>query len=218
MSISLPTLPYAMNELEPYMSRATLTAHFTHHHAQYVEKTNALTEGTSLASASLEQIVLASVKNTRKSLFNAAAQAWNHSFLWPSMRANGGGEPRGAIAKLIERDFGSSRAFRDQFALAATDQFGSGWAWLVLDSNALRIVATPDAATPLTTAQIPLLTLDIWEHAYYLDYQYRRSEYIAAFLDHLVNWDFAARNLQSALDLAHPKPPHHESIASASRG
>lgn len=195
MSLSLPSLPYALDALEPYISRRTLAAHHGRHHAAYVEKTRRLVQRTPLESASLEQIVRASAQQSDQSLFNAAAQAWNHAFLWKSMRPGGGGEAHGQVAQLIEEAFGSQRAFGQEFVTVAGDQFGSGWAWLVLDGDRLRITATSNAATPLTMAQKPLLAIDVWEHAYYLDYQHRRLDYIAAFLSQLVDWEFANHNL-----------------------
>jgi Fe-Mn family superoxide dismutase len=194
MSITLPPLPYALGALEPHISRRTLSVHHGHHHAAYVTKTRSLIQRTSLESASLEDIVRSSAEHD-KTLFNASAQAWNHEFYWRSMRPGGGGEARGAIAQMIEDSFGSQRAFSQQFVTVAGDQFGSGWAWLVLEDGRLRITATPNAQTPLITTQVPLLTIDVWEHAYYLDYEYRRLDYIAAFLGHLVNWEFANENL-----------------------
>lgn len=195
MSLSLPSLPYALDALEPYISRRTLSAHHGRHHAAYVEKTRRLVQRTPLESAPLEQIVRASSQQRDQSLFNAAAQAWNHAFLWKSMRPGGGGEAHGRVAQLIEQSFGGQRAFGQEFVTAAGDQFGSGWAWLVLDGDRLRIMATSNAETPLTTALKPLLAIDVWEHAYYLDYQHRRLDYIAAFLSQLVDWDFANHNL-----------------------
>lgn len=194
MSLTLPPLPYALDALEPDISRRTLAAHHGNHHAAYVEKTRVLTQRTPLESAPLEEIVRASAPQGG-SLFNAAAQAWNHAFYWNSLRPSGGGEAYGPIAERIEESFGNQRAFRQQFVTAAGDQFGSGWVWLVLDAGRLRIMATSNADTPLVTSVVPLLTLDVWEHAYYLDYQHRRLDYIAAFLAHLVNWDFANRSL-----------------------
>lgn len=196
MSLTLPPLPYALDALEPHVSRRTLATHHGRHHAAYVEKTRTLVQRTGMEGASLEEIVLSSAVGGP--LFNAAAQAWNHGFLWHSMCPGGGGAPRGAIARLIEESFGGHTAFCQKFVTAAGDQFGSGWAWLVLDGTRLRIVATPNAETPLVTNLVPLLTIDVWEHAYYLDYQHRRLDYIAAFLAHLVNWDFANRNLDCA--------------------
>lgn len=196
MSFTLPKLPYAVHALEPHVSHRTLAVHHGNHHAAYVAKTRALTLRTPLESASLQEVVHSSASHDRP-LFNAAAQAWNHAFYWHSMRPGGGGEAKGAIAPLIEECFGSHSVFSQQFISAAGDQFGSGWAWLVLDEDRLRIVATSNAETPLSTMQIPLLTIDVWEHAYYLDYQHRRLDYIAAFLGHLINWDFANQNLTS---------------------
>jgi Fe-Mn family superoxide dismutase len=196
MSLTLPRLPYALDALEPHMSRRTLATHYSRHHAAYVEKTRALVQRTSLEGASLEQIVRSTAAGSK--LFNAAAQAWNHEFLWQSMRPGGGGPAYGDIALLIEGQFGTQTAFCQEFVAVAGDQFGSGWAWLVLDDAQLRIVATANAETPLVTNQVPLLTIDVWEHAYYLDYQHRRLDYIAVFLAHLVNWDFANRNLTCA--------------------
>ena len=204
MSLTLPPLPYALDALEPHVSRRTLAAHHGYHHAAYVEKTRTLVQRTPLESASLEEIVRASVKPTGGALFNAAAQAWNHAFYWQCMRPNGGGEAHGVIAQLIKEGFGSQTAFSQEFVTAAGNQFGSGWAWLVLDGQRLRIMATSNAETPLVTAQVPLLAIDVWEHAYYLDYQHRRLDYIAAFLDHLVDWDFANRNLAWQLAVGVP--------------
>jgi len=198
MSVSLPELPYALDALEPHVSRRTLAVHHGRHHAAYVEKTRRLVQHTPLASASLEQIVRTSSQLQDRSLFNAAAQAWNHAFLWKSMHPAGGGEARGRVAELIEEAFGNQSTFGQEFVTVAGDQFGSGWAWLVLDGDRLRITATSNAETPLTTAQRPLLTIDLWEHAYYLDYQQRRLDYIAAFLGHLVDWEFVNRNLGMA--------------------
>jgi superoxide dismutase, Fe-Mn family len=199
MRLTLPQLPYALDALEPHLSRSTLAAHHGRHHAGYVEKARALVQRTPLASASLEELVLASADHKSKSLFDAAAQAWNHAFYWRSMRPGGGGEAHGAVAQLIENTFGSQRAFAHEFVTAASDQFGSGWVWLTLDGSRLRITASSNAETPLTTSQVPLLTIDVWEHAYYLDYQHRRLDYIAAFLGHLVDWDFANQNLAHEL-------------------
>jgi Fe-Mn family superoxide dismutase len=197
MELSLPPLPYALDALEPYLSRNTLATHHGRHHAAYVEKTRRLVQHTPLKSASLEQIVRTSQQQGNQALFNAAAQAWNHAFFWKCMRPGGGGEAHGPAAQLIEESFGSQRAFGQEFVTVAGDQFGSGWAWLVLDGNRLRITATSNAATPLTTSQLPLLVIDVWEHAYYLDYQHRRLDYIAAFLGQLVDWDFVNHNLRS---------------------
>ncbi|MEP7311616.1 MAG: superoxide dismutase [Pseudomonadota bacterium] len=187
-------MPYAIDALEPHVSRRTVAAHYEHHHASYVTRTRSLIQGTPLEAASLEEVVISSSHQDR-AMFNASAQAWNHDFLWHSMRPGGGGMAHGAIAQRIEESFGSQGNFTQQFVAAAGNQFGSGWAWLVLEAGRLKIIATSNADTPLTSTQAPLLTLDVWEHAYYLDYQHRRLDYIAAFLGHLVNWDFANQNL-----------------------
>lgn len=199
MSLTLPPLPYALDALEPYLSRQTLSLHHGRHHAAYVEKTRQLVQGTPLESAALERIVLFSSASPDRRLFNAAAQAWNHEFYWHSMRAKGGGEAHGPGARLIRESFGSHQAFCQEFIKAASEQFGSGWAWLVLDGDQLRITTTGNADTPLVSPQIPLLTIDVWEHAYYPDYQNRRVEYIAAFLTHLVNWEFVNFNLEAGV-------------------
>jgi superoxide dismutase, Fe-Mn family len=211
MSLTLPPLPYANDALEPYISRRTLAVHHGNHHAAYVEKTRALVRHTPLESASLEEIVRSSGRPTP--LFNAAAQAWNHAFYWQCMRPGGGGEAQGAVAQLIKDQFGSRSAFSQQFVAAAGDQFGSGWAWLVLDGSRLRIVATANADTPIVTTQVPLLTIDVWEHAYYLDFQHRRLDYIATFLAHLVDWNFVNENLSRALSARAPVSPKRESAA-----
>lgn len=210
MSLMFPPLPYARDALEPHISRRTLAAHHGHHHAAYVEKTRALIRGTAFEPASLEEIVRSSAKPAGQALFNSAAQAWNHAFYWRSMRPGGGGDADGEVAQLIEDGFGSQRAFSQEFLTAAGDQFGSGWAWLVLDGDRLRITATPNAETPLTTTQVPLLTIDVWEHAYYLDYQHRRLDYIAAFLAHLVDWRFVNFNLKVALSTRADVPLERE--------
>lgn len=210
MSLSLPLLPYALDALEPYISRRTLAAHHGSHHAAYVEKTRVLTQRTPLQSAPLEEVVYAGASSRDGALFNAAAQAWNHAFYWNSLCPGGGGGAQGPVAERIEECFGNQRAFNQQFVAAAGDQFGSGWVWLVLDAGRLRIVATSNAGTPLVTSVVPLLALDVWEHAYYLDYQHHRLEYIAVFLAHLANWDFANRALVAAEKSARRSALEHE--------
>ncbi len=218
MSLTLPLLPFALDALEPHISRRTLAAHHGYHHAAYVDKTRALVRGTSLEFATLEEIVRSSAEARENRLFNAAAQAWNHAFYWRSMRPGGGGDPTGEIARLIARQFGNQRAFTQQFVTAAGDQFGSGWAWLVLDGSQLKIISTSNAQTPLNTPQVPLLTIDVWEHAYYLDFQQRRLDYIAAFLAHLVDWEFANQNLDTAPNARAHVPFHQESARPAEAG
>jgi Fe-Mn family superoxide dismutase len=198
MTIKLPDLPYAKDALSPYVSVSTLEFHHGKHHAAYVANTNRLIEGSPLAEAPLAQIVAAAAKDHKTTLFNNAAQAWNHAFLWHSMKPIGGGKPEGEIAARIEKNFGGYASFVEAFSAAATGQFGSGWAWLVRDHGKLAVVATANADTPLVHGKTPLLTLDVWEHAYYLDYQNRRPDYVKSFLEHLVNWDFANANLTKA--------------------
>lgn len=192
MSFADPTLPYAKDALAPHISEETLNFHFGKHHLGYVGKLRPLIEGTELANASLEDIV----KQSSGGVFNNAAQIWNHSFYWNSLSPNGGGEPTGSIADAINSDFGSFAEFKEAFSNAAATNFGSGWTWLVKNADGkLAIVNTDDAETPLTEDGVtPLLTLDIWEHAYYIDYRNARPSYIEAFWN-LVNWDFANQNL-----------------------
>lgn len=196
MSLTLPPLPYALDALEPHISRQTLSLHHGRHHAGYVEKTRQRIQGTPLESAPLERIVLLSAADPDRDLFNAAAQSWNHEFYWNSLRPDGGGKPFGAVARLVDDSFGSHQAFGQAFISAASAHFGSGWAWLVLDGGRLRITTTANAETPLVSPQLPLLAIDVWEHAYYPDYQNRRVEYLAACLTQLVNWEFANRRLE----------------------
>jgi len=199
-SFSLLKLPYEENALEPVISARTLLFHHGKHHAGYVAKLNELVEGTPYVGRPLDEVVTRTAKDpAAKSIFNNAAQAWNHDFYWRSMRPKGGGKPGGTLGGAIERDFGGLAEFRTAFAKAAAGEFGSGWAWLVADKDGrLKIVATDDADTPIVRGEEPLLTIDVWEHAYYLDYQNRRPDYIAAWLDKLINWDFAERNFGSA--------------------
>lgn len=190
MTFKLPELPYATDALEPHISANTFSYHYAKHHQAYVTNLNKLIEGTDFAGKSLEEIILSSDGG----IFNNAAQVWNHTFYWHSMKPNGGGAPTGALADKINETFGSLDKFKEEFSAAAATQFGSGWAWLVLDGDALKIVKTGNAETPITSRQIPLLTIDVWEHAYYLDFQNKRPDYIKTFVDSLVNWDFAANN------------------------
>ena len=194
MPLTLPPLPYADDALAPHISAKTLQFHHGKHHKAYVDKTNAAIAGTPLADKDLPAIIAAAHASKDTGLFNNAAQAWNHHFLWHSMTPGGGGAPTGKLAEAITRDFGSQAAFDEAFTKAATGHFGSGWTWLVADGGKLAITTTHDADTPLVHGQTPLLTLDVWEHAYYLDYQNARPDYVAAFLKSLVNWDFAAKN------------------------
>lgn len=196
MNFTLPQLPYAYDALEPHISRLTLEVHHGKHHRAYVEKAKALAKEVRLADQPLERIIQQTAgQDSHLALFNNTAQAWNHAFYWRSMDPNGGGRPNGEIATRIESDFGGYDTFAKHFAAAAAGQFGSGWAWLVLDGDKLKVLTTANADTPLAHGQTPLLTIDVWEHAYYLDYQNRRPDYAASVIGHLINWDFANRNL-----------------------
>ena len=199
MAHQLPTLPYSLDALEPHISRSTLEFHHGKHHAAYVTNLNNLVAGTDLDGKSLEDTILAVSGDASKAgVFNNAAQVWNHTFYWQGMKPGGGGAPIGELAAKIDADFGSFDAFKEQFKTAGATQFGSGWAWLVLDNGALKITKTGNADLPLAHGQKALLTMDVWEHAYYLDYQNRRPDYISTFLDKLVNWDFVASNLAAS--------------------
>src|SRR5262245_55930670 len=199
MALELPTLPYSLDALAPHINSQTLSIHHGKHHAAYVTNGNKLIEGTELAGKSAADIVKATAgKPDKVAIFNNAAQAWNHAFYWSSMKPKGGGKPTGNIAKKIDTDLGGYTKFVELFTQAGTTQFGSGWVWLSLRNGHVEVSKTGNAETPLTTGAVPLLTMDVWEHAYYLDFQNRRPDYIKAFLDHLVNWDFANQNLATA--------------------
>ncbi len=199
MAFELPPLPYPKDALEPHISARTLEFHHGKHHAAYVNTLNKLVQNTPFEKQPLEEVVRATAKDESKTpIFNNAAQAWNHTFFWNCMRPRGGGKPSGDLLQRIERDLGGFDKFREQFKEAAVTQFGSGWAWLVLDGGKLNITKTPNAVDPLAQGQTALLTCDVWEHAYYLDYQNRRPDFVQAFLDHLVNWEFVAKNLGQA--------------------
>lgn len=199
MAYELPDLPYGYTALAPHISKSTLEFHHDKHHAGYVNKFNAAVKGTDFDNQPLEAVITSVADDPEQSgLFNNAAQAWNHTFYWQSMKPDGGGKPAGELAKKIDADFGGYEQFAEAFAAAGATQFGSGWAWLVLDGDALKVTKTLNAVNPLTSNQVPLLTMDVWEHAYYLDYQNQRPEYISTFLNSLVNWDFAAENLAAA--------------------
>ena len=194
--VVLPPLPWADSALAPVISANTIGFHYGKHHQGYVTNLNKLTAGTPMADQSLEQIVRATAgKADQAAIFNNAAQVWNHTFYWQSLKPGGGGEPPAALKAKMEASFGSVEACRKELTAAATSQFGSGWAWLVADGDALKVVKTGNAETPLTGAMRPLVTIDVWEHAYYLDYQNRRADYVAAVLDKLINWEFALQNL-----------------------
>jgi superoxide dismutase, Fe-Mn family len=195
-AISLPPLPYPQNALAPAISENTLSFHYGKHHQTYVNNVNKMIAGTELEKASLEEIIKRTAgRADQAGLFNNAAQVFNHTFYWNSVKPGGGGEPQGKIADKIKESFGSYQKFVEVFSNAAATQFGSGWAWLVLDNGKLQVVKTSNAETPITTSAKPLITIDVWEHAYYLDYQNRRADYIKAYVEKLLNWDFAEKNL-----------------------
>jgi len=195
-SIVLPPLPYAENALEPVITAKTLSFHYGKHHKAYVDNLNKLITGTDYSDLSLEEIIKGTAGRTeRAAIFNNAAQIWNHTFYWNSLSPKGGGEPPAALKQKIEASFGSVDAFKKEFAAAAVSQFGSGWAWLILEDGKLKVVKTANAEDPLATGKKPLLTIDVWEHAYYLDYQNRRPDYVNAVLDKLINWEFALQNI-----------------------
>ena len=194
MAFTLPELPYSKDALEPHISAETLEYHHGKHHNAYVTNLNGLIEGTDMADKSLEEII----ESATGGVFNNAAQVWNHSFYWKCMTPGGGGTPSGELAAAIDRDFGSFDAFKEQFAKAGATLFGSGWTWLVAEDGALKITQTSNADLPLKHGQTALLTMDVWEHAYYVDYRNARPKYIEAFLNELVNWGFVAENLAAS--------------------
>lgn len=195
----LPPLPYGDAALEPVISARTIGFHYGKHHQGYVNNLNKLVAGGEMAEKSLEEIMLSTAGVPEKAgLFNNAAQIWNHTFYWSSMKPGRGGKPTGQLAEKIEASFGGFDAMRKELVAAAGGQFGSGWAWLVLEGDKLKVVKTSNADNPLTKGMKPLLTIDVWEHAYYLDYQNRRGDYVNAVLDKLIDWDFAAENLSKS--------------------
>jgi Fe-Mn family superoxide dismutase len=199
MAFELPPLPYAPNALEPHTSAQTLSFHHGKHHQAYVTKLNELVKDTPYASQPLEEIIRSTVGDQAKTgIFNNAAQTWNHTFFWHCMKPNGGGKPSESVAAAINQAFGSYDEFAKQFKEAAMTQFGSGWAWLILDKGGLKIIKTPNAVNPLSQGQTAVLTVDVWEHAYYLDYQNRRPDFVQTFIDHLINWDFVAEKMSKA--------------------
>ncbi len=194
MTFELPALPYELSGLEPHISMETLEYHYGKHHQAYVNNLNKLVPDSEFASSSLEEII----KHAKGGIFNNAAQIWNHTFYWHCLDPNGGGEPKGELAKTLTDSFGSVASFKEQFSKAAATTFGSGWAWLVKDkNNKLAITSTSNAGTPMTDGDTALLTCDVWEHAYYIDYRNARPQYIEAFWN-IVNWDFIAKNLDAA--------------------
>jgi Fe-Mn family superoxide dismutase len=194
--LRLAALPYPEDALEPFISARTLSFHHGRHHRSYIETLNKLIAGTELADLSLDELMVRSAgKPDRVGVFNNAAQAWNHSFYWRSLRPRGGGEPPAALKQKMEAAFGSVEACKRQLVNEAVSQFGSGWAWLVLDGNELKVIKTANADNPAARGLRALLSIDVWEHAYYLDYQNKRADYLSALVDKLINWEFAAENL-----------------------
>jgi Fe-Mn family superoxide dismutase len=199
MPIEHPALPYADTALAPHVSQETLQFHHGKHHKTYVDNANKLIAGTPLADAPVEEIIRQAVSSGNKALFNNSAQAWNHSFYWKSLTPKGGTTPKGALLDKIGEAFGSYDSFREELSKAAVTQFGSGWAWLVVEGGKLKIIQTPNAETPIAgKTQTPLLTIDVWEHAYYVDYRNRRPDYVTTLVDKLLNWEFAQENLAKA--------------------
>jgi superoxide dismutase, Fe-Mn family len=200
MAFSQPPLPFDFNALEPYgMKAETFEYHYGKHHKAYVDNLNKLVEGKDLADKSLEEVIQTSFKDpSLTGVFNNAAQVWNHTFFWDSLKPAGGGTPNGDLAAKIDKDFGSFDKFKEEFSNAAATQFGSGWAWLIDDGGTLKVMKTPNAENPLAHGKKALLTLDVWEHAYYIDFRNARPAFIKNFLDQLVNWDFVAENLAKA--------------------
>jgi Fe-Mn family superoxide dismutase len=196
-TFKLPPLPYTQGALEPYISARTMGFHYGKHHQGYLDNLNKLTSDADAVDTRLDEIIHQTADRPEKAgLFNNAAQVWNHTFFWKSMKPNGGGVPKGRLATLINDAFGSFDAFKTAFSEAAMTQFGSGWVWLVQEGDTLKIVKTSNADTPIARESTALLTCDVWEHAYYLDYQNRRKDFVQAFLDHLANWEFAVSQLK----------------------
>ena len=192
MAFTLPELPYSKDALAPHISAETLEFHHGKHHKAYVDNLNKALDGKPEANKSLEEVIMSS----DGPVFNNAAQVWNHTYYWSSMKANGGGKPTGDLEAAITRDFGSFDKFKEEFTQAGITQFGSGWAWLVLEGGKLKVTKTPNADLPMKHGQKALLTMDVWEHAYYIDYRNARPKYIETFLTSLANWDFALENLK----------------------
>ncbi len=196
IKVELPSLPYEENALEPAISAKTVSFHYGKHHKGYVDNLNKLTAGTEFEKMPLEKIVMETFgKPDKVAIFNNAAQVWNHNFYWNSLKPKGGGQPSGKIKEMIDKSFGSYDAFKKELANAAITQFGSGWAWLVQDGEKLKVIKTGNADCPITSNMTPLLVIDVWEHAYYLDFQNRRADHVNTIIDSLLNWDFASSNI-----------------------
>lgn len=200
---TLPPLPWAENALDPVVSARTIGLHYGKHHRAYVNNLNGLVAGTPMADMPLEKVILESAgKDDKRKVFNNAAQVWNHTFFWNCLKPGGGGAPRGGLAQRIDAELGGYEKFKKDFADAAVNCFGSGWAWLVEQNGKLAITATSNAGTPMTTGGKALLTIDVWEHAYYVDYENRRPEFVNAVIDKLLNWDFAQQQMDQAASRA----------------
>jgi Fe-Mn family superoxide dismutase len=198
MAFELPPLPYPKNAFEPHTSEKTLEFHHGKHHKAYVDTANRLVGGTPLEGKPLEEVIRAVAKDdTKATIFNNTAQIWNHNFFWVSMKPKGGGKPTGEVAQAIDKGFGDYDKFRAAFKDACVTQFGSGWGWLVRDKDQVKVIKTPNAVNPLSLGSVALLTCDVWEHAYYLDFQNRRADFVDTFFDHLVNWDHVAERLKA---------------------
>jgi len=196
MTFTLPPLPWPEAALEPYTSANTISFHYGKHHKAYVDNLNKAVAGTEWENRPLAEVITAAAADSSKTaVFNNAAQVWNHTFFWNGMKPGGGGQPTGEVARRIQEAFGGYPQFAEQFKAQAVGRFGSGWAWLIVDGGALKLISTANADLPLAHGQTAILTCDVWEHAYYLDYQNRRPDFVQAFLDHLVNWDFVNANL-----------------------
>ena len=206
MAFTLPELPFDRNALAPHMSGETLDFHHGKHHKAYVDKTNALLADKGLDDASLVEVIKAAKDKGDKKLFNNSAQIWNHSFFWQCLAPAGSTILKGELKAMIERDFGSADAMLEKLATESADHFGSGWGWLVLDGSKLKVTSLHDADTPAAHGLVPLLTLDVWEHAYYIDYRNERPKFLKSVLDNIVDWDFVAKNLDGkGLDRADQK-------------
>ena len=195
MAFTLPELPYPKDALAPFMSAETLEFHHGKHHKAYVDKANGMLAGKGLDDASLLDVIKAAKDKSDKKLFNNAAQIWNHSFFWQCLAPAGSTKPDGKLKDMIAADFGDSQTLLDKLATESTDHFGSGWGWLVLDNGKLKVTSLHDADTPAVDDLVPLLTLDVWEHAYYIDYRTERPKFLKSVLDNIVNWDFVSQNL-----------------------
>jgi Fe-Mn family superoxide dismutase len=195
MPFTLPDLPFAKDALDPHMSAETLEFHHGKHHKAYVDKTNGMLPEKGLENASLIEVIKKAKEKSDKKLFNNAAQIWNHSFFWQCLAPAGSTKPEGDLLKMIERDFGTTDALLEKLGTESVDHFASGWGWLVLDNGKLKITSLHDADTPAVHGLVPLLTLDVWEHAYYIDYRNERPKFVKTVLENIINWDFVAQNL-----------------------